>query len=161
MIRNFFILAWRNLLRNKIYSLINIAGLSLGLACAMLIILYTKDETSFDRFHPEVDKIYRIANRHVDENGKTERGSGFTGYFHGPTFSAQVPEIDKVVRYQSDIKDVKKGQDVFREEFINVDSNFFEVFDFPLVYGNNETALKDPSGMVITEEIAKKYLKDR
>ncbi|MCU0387231.1 MAG: ABC transporter permease [Chitinophagaceae bacterium] len=157
MIRNFFILAWRNLLRNKIYSLINIAGLSLGLACAMLIILYTKDETSYDRFHPGVENIYRIANRHVDENGKIERGGGFTGYFHGPTFAAQVPEIDDVVRYQSDIKDVKKGEDVFREELINVDSNFLEVFHFPLVYGNSKTALKDPSGMVITEEVAKKY----
>jgi len=157
MFRNFLIIAWRNLMRNKVYSFINIAGLSLGLGCAMLIILYTKDESSFDQFHEKRDKIFRIVNIHYDDNGKKEGSGGNTGSFHGPAFERQIPEITQVVRYQGDIKDVKKGTEVIREEVINVDSNFFEVFSFPLIKGNPKTALQDPFGMVISEDFAKKY----
>jgi len=157
MIKNFWTIAWRNLMRNKVYSFINIAGLSLGLACAMLIILYTKDENSFDRFHENGESIYRIVSVSYDENGKDPHGGGNTGYFHGPAFERQIPEITQVVRYQGDIKDVKKGTEVIREEVINVDSNFFEVFHFPMVSGNPRTALNDPYGIVLSEDMAKKY----
>lgn len=157
MIRNFWTIAWRNLMRNKVYSFINIAGLCLGLACAMLIILYTKDERSFDLFHKNKESIYRITVARFDEQGKQSPGGGNTGYFHGPAFERQIPEITQVVRYQGDIKDVKKGTEVLREEVINVDSNFFEVFNFPLISGNTHTALNDPFGIVVSEDVAKKY----
>jgi putative ABC transport system permease protein len=157
MIKSFWNIAWRNLARNKVYSFINIAGLSLGLACAMLIILYTKDESSFDRFHMNGESIYRIIGARFDENGKQHPGGGNTGYFHGPAFERQIPEITQVVRYQGDSKDVKKGTEVIREGITNVDSNFFEVFHFPLLQGNVKMALNDPFGIVINEDIAKKY----
>ena len=157
MIRNFFIIAWRNLMRNKIYSFINIAGLSLGLACAMLIILYAKDERSYDRFHKNGESIYRIIGLHFDEQGKQHPGGGNTGYYHGPTFENQIPEMVQVVRYQGGSKNVKKGTEIIREDVVNVDSNFFEVFRFPLIYGNAAKALKDPYSIVLTEDIAKKY----
>jgi putative ABC transport system permease protein len=157
MIKSFWNIAWRNLARNKVYSFINIAGLSLGLACAMLIILYTKDESSFDRFHKNGESIYRIIGARFDENGKQHPGGGNTGYFHGPAFERQIPEITQVVRYQGDSKDVKKGTEVIREGITNVDSNFFEVFHFPLLQGNVKMALNDPFGIVINEDIAKKY----
>src|SRR3954470_13077824 len=69
MFKNYFTVALRNLLRNKIYAFINIAGLSIGLACAMLIILYVKDEVSYDRFHANVNQIYRIVTQGIDKNG--------------------------------------------------------------------------------------------
>ena len=157
MIRNFFTIAWRNLMRNKIYAFINIAGLSLGLTCAILIILYTKDEVSYDKFHPKGDRIYRIVNKHFNPDGSSERGGGSTSYFHGPTFASQIPEMAAVVRIQADIKDVKKGGEVIREEVMNVDSNFLEAFNFPLLHGNVSTALDDPSNIVISEDLAEKY----
>ena len=70
MFRNYLITAWRNLSRNKIYAFINVAGLSLGLACAMLIILYVKDEVSYDRFHAGVNQVYRIVTQNIDKDGK-------------------------------------------------------------------------------------------
>ena len=69
MFKNYFKIALRNLLRNKIYAFINIAGLSIGFACAMLIILYVKDEVSYDRFHTNVNNIYRVVTQGIDKNG--------------------------------------------------------------------------------------------
>src|SRR3982750_3847974 len=98
MFKNYFIVAWRNLSRNKAYSFINIAGLSIGLACAMLIILYVKDEVSYDRFHSNVNNIYRVVTQNVDAKGVRGEKGGNTGYFQGPRFSANVPGIQAFVR---------------------------------------------------------------
>ena len=84
MFRNYFKTAFRNLLRKRIYSFINIAGLSLGLACAMLIILYVKDEVSYDRFHANANHIYRIFEEATDTDGRVQK-MGITGY-SGPSF---------------------------------------------------------------------------
>lgn len=157
MIRNFLITAWRNLVRNKVYSLINITGLALGLACAILIMLYTKDEISFDAFHKKGDRIYRIVNEHYNEAGDVERKGGFTGYYHGYVFAQNIPEIAAVVRFQGDIRDVRKGREIIREEVVNVDSSFFSAFSFPLLHGHPSTALNDKSGIVVSEEVAEKY----
>jgi ABC-type antimicrobial peptide transport system permease subunit len=93
MYKNYFKTAWRNLSRNKIYSVINIAGLSIGLACAMLIILYVKDEVSYDRFHVEVHNLYRVVTQGVDKNGVKGRKDPNTGYLQGPGFAQNIPEI--------------------------------------------------------------------
>ena len=85
MFKNYFKTAFRNLKRNKIYSFINVAGLTIGLACAMLIMLYVKDEVSFDRFHKNVNNIYRIARK----SKQNENGS--TGFLQGPRFTQNVP----------------------------------------------------------------------
>ena len=83
MFKNYFKTAFRNLARNKIYSFINIVGLSLGLACAMLIMLYVKDEASFDRFHKNVNNIYRIASKTTKGN---EQEIGLSRLFTGSEF---------------------------------------------------------------------------
>src|SRR5437868_13058967 len=100
MFKNYFKTAFRNLLHYKIYSFINIAGLSLGLACAMLIMLYVKDEVSYDRFHNNVANIYRIVNKNIKPDGGVENINGSSGYFQGPKFTAGIPEIKSFVRYQ-------------------------------------------------------------
>ncbi|MDB5239995.1 MAG: transporter permease, partial [Spirosoma sp.] len=84
MLRNYFTIAWRTLAHNKVYSLINVMGLSFGLAAAMLIMLYAKDEVSYDRFHANNPHIYRITNRQLTPAGVQESVGTNTGYFQGP-----------------------------------------------------------------------------
>src|SRR6478752_8668250 len=104
MFKNYFKTAFRNLVRKKVYSFINIAGLSLGLACTMLIILYVKDEVSFDRFHKNVNNIYRIARK---SNGNNLNGT--TGFLQGPRISQNVPGIKSFVRVQGGTENIKNG----------------------------------------------------
>jgi len=156
MIKNYFKIAFRNLLKNKVYSFINIAGLSIGLACSMLIILYVKDEVSFDRFHKNVNNIYRIVTQGVDKNGHKGRKDPNTGYLQGPRFSQNIPDIKSFVRVQSGNENIKLGTEVKDQDLLYVDSTFFDVFSFPLVSGNGHTCLKDPSSVVLSVEAAKK-----
>src|SRR5215471_10098252 len=109
MFKNYFTVALRNLSRNKIYAFINIAGLSIGLACAMLIILYVKDEVSYDRFHANVDQIYRITTQGINKDGTKGTKDGNTGYLQGPRFSSNVPEIKSFVRIQNGSEDFKNA----------------------------------------------------
>ncbi len=153
MFKNYFKTAFRNLARNKVYSFINIAGLSLGLACAMFIMLYVKDEVSFDRFHKNVKNIYRIAKKSKDNH---ENGS--TGFLQGPRFTQNVPGIKSFVRVQGGSEDIKKGTEVQEQgAVLHVDSNFFSVFTFPLLSGNPTTCLTEPHSIVLSEDAAKKY----
>jgi putative ABC transport system permease protein len=101
MFKNYFKTAFRTLLRSKTYAFINIAGLSLGLACTMLIILYVKDEVSYDRFHNNVNNIYRVVTQNLDKAGNKGKKDGNSGYFQGPRFLANVPAIKSFVRIQS------------------------------------------------------------
>jgi putative ABC transport system permease protein len=156
MLKNYLKTALRNLWRTKVFSLINVLGLSVGLACCMLIFLYSKDEISYDRFHEKKDNIYRITatiNRVDGNNDKI----GSTGNMPGPTFKESIPEIEDYVRVQSAYFNVKSGNTIFPEEALFVDSNFFSMFSFPLVAGNPKSALTDVHSVVISQEIAKKY----
>jgi len=156
MIKNYFKIALRNLRRNKIYSFINIAGLSIGLGCAMLIILYVKDEVSYDRFHANAGNIYRIVTQGLDKGGGKGRKDPNTGYLQGPRFTQNVPEIKFFVRVASREKNIKIGTEVKDQDFLAVDSNFFDVFSFPLISGNRHSCLKDPLSIVLSEDAAKK-----
>ncbi len=156
MIKNYLIVALRNLLRNKVYSFINIAGLSIGLACAMLIILYVKDEVSYDRFHKNVNTIYRIVTQGIDKNGGKGRKDPNTGYLQGPRFAQSVPDIKYFVRVQSGNENIKTGTEVKNQDLLYVDSSFLDVFYFPLMSGNRHTCLKDPSSVVLSEDAAKR-----
>src|SRR6185312_11732330 len=115
MFKNYFKIAWRNMQRNKVYSFINIAGLSLGLAAAMLIILYVKDEVSYDRFQKNIANTYRITFTMFNKDGGIEHKDGITGYFQGPRFTANVSGIQSIVRIQGGGVDIKKGTDVTSE----------------------------------------------
>lgn len=157
MLKNFFKTAFRNLLRNKVYAFINIAGLSMGLACAMLIILYVKDEVSYDRFHANVGNIYRVVTQSIDKKGVKGRKDSNTGYFQGPRFTQNIPEIQSFVRIQSNSVDMKMGTEIKSQDMLYVDSSFFSVFSFPLVSGDPKTCLQDPYSIVLSEDAAKKY----
>src|SRR6478735_5585615 len=130
MFTNFFKTTFRNLRNNKVYSFINIAGLTLGMACAMLILLYVNDEVSYDRFHKDVSQIYRIDKETLKDNGASHYNS-YTGYFPGPRFAARIPEIKSFMRFQPGETEIKTGSDVQSQDICYVDSNFFSVFTFP------------------------------
>lgn len=156
MIRNYFITAFRNLWRNKAFSVINIFGLSVGLTCCMLIFLYTMDEVSYDRFHAKAAHIYHLVVDDKAPDGQVRKFSG-TGDMPGPIFKRQLPEVEDFVRIYGTSYTVKRGNEVFDQVALFVDSNFFSVFTFPLLYGKPQNALNDPHSVVLSEEIAEKY----
>jgi putative ABC transport system permease protein len=156
MYKNYLKTALRNLWRSKVFSLINVLGLSVGLACCMLIFLYSKDEISYDRFHERKDDIYRITATISTADGNVNK-IGSTGNMPGPHFKEAIPEIEDYVRVQSAMFNIKQGKDVFRQEALYVDSNFFSVFSFPLIAGNPGTALNNMHSVVLSQEIAEKY----
>jgi putative ABC transport system permease protein len=157
MIKNFFKSAVRNLFRNRIYSFINIAGLSLGLTCAMLIILFLKDEVSYDRFHANVNNIYRVVVGRQDDP-KVNKGQrmGITGFFQGPKFTAKIPEIRSFVRVKGGYEDIKTGNDIKGQPVVFADSSFFSIFSFPLLHGDPKTVLSQPNSIVLSEDEAKR-----
>jgi putative ABC transport system permease protein len=156
MIRNYLLVSFRNLWRNKVFSFINVIGLSVGIACCMLIFLYTKDEVSFDRFHAKKDQLFRITSSMTAPDGRVNK-TGNTGMMPGPAFKNNIPEIIDYVRVQSSSFTVRVNNQVFEQEALNVDDNFFSVFSFPLIKGNPATALKDLHSIVLSEDVAKKY----
>lgn len=156
MIRNYFKTAFRNLWRNKGFSLINIVGLSVGLACCMLIFLYTMDEVSYDKFNINAANIYHLTADMKSPDGQLHKSSS-TGDMPGPNFKRQLPDILDFVRIQSGSYTIKRGTEVFDQDALYVDSNFFSVFTFPIIQGNPKTALNDIRSVVLSEEVAERY----
>ncbi len=156
MLRNYFTITVRHLVRNKVYSGINILGLSFGLAAAMLILLYTKDEASYDRFHENGPQIYRIVTRGLNPDGSQLYTDGNTGWLQGHKFSEAIPEMTSFVRFKSDYRDVRTGTSVKAQEVFLADAAFFSMFSFPLLSGNPRTALVQPNSVVLSEEMAQK-----
>jgi putative ABC transport system permease protein len=132
--------------------------LSIGLACAMLIILYVKDEVSYDRFHKNASRIYCVVVKGHFSRGPNNFANymSVTGLLQGPKFKASVPEIQAFVRFQGNHVDIKNGTDIISQEVKYVDSNFLSIFSFPLLSGDPKTALRSPRSIVLSEELAKK-----
>lgn len=156
MFSNYFKTAFRNLWRSKVFSLINIVGLSIGLACCMLIFLYAKDELSFDRFHNNANRIYRLTADTKTPAGNTIKSSA-TGMMPGPSFTMQVPEVESFVRVGKEIFTTRQGNNIFDQEVLYADNNFFSFFIFPMLEGNPATALKEAHSVVLSKETAEKY----
>jgi len=151
--KNYFKTAFR--VGNNLYTVINIAGLSIGLACCMLILLFTRDEVSFDRFHAKKDRIFRVTATITGEDGVNKMGS--TNLIAGPSFAGEIPEVETYVRTETGSFILRCGAETFDEEILSADENFFSVFSFPLVSGDPATALSDLHAMVLSEEAAEKY----
>lgn len=164
MFRNYFKIGWRNLLRHKSYAAINIIGLSLGIACAIVIFTLVSFHLSFDRFHPGLSHIYRITTEWHDEGVEYNAavpqplGKAFRNDFSFAEYTARVVAYENNLITLTDEKEMKK----FREEdgVAFADPSFFEIFNFPLVKGDKRTVLRDPHSAIITENIAKKYYGD-
>ena len=157
MLKNFLKIAIRNFQRQKLFSLINILGLALGLACTMLILLWVQNELSFDRFNQKADRIYRLYGDLT--LGGNLRSSPIVGAPVAPALKEAFPEIENTVRMSAfDPVTVKYGDKEFREtNILYAENSIFEIFTFPFIHGNPNTALTTNFSIVLTEETAKKY----
>src|ERR1700712_125962 len=164
MLKNYFKIAWRNLNRNKVSSIINISGLAIGLACVLLIGMYVKDEFSYDRFFSDANRIYRV-NTH-EKMGNDEFTAGHTPPPVGLALTSNFPEIESYTRIYKPgdeiVHFVNKGQKnaLTEKALLAVDSNFLQFFNYPLVEGNRNTCLNGPNSIVLTERAARKYFGD-
>lgn len=154
MLKNYFKIAWRNITRNKGYALINIGGLGIGMASAILILMWVQHEVSMDREHPKSDRIYKIYNRGTFSGELWAWGT--TPKILAPTLKKDYPEIEQAVRVSDADFLFTVGDKKMNESGIFTDPEFFDVFDFKMLQGNSTTALDDPYNMVVTEEFAKK-----
>jgi putative ABC transport system permease protein len=158
MFKNYIKTALRNIRRNKLYSVLNIAGLALGVTCSLLILLYVQDELSYDKFHTKSDRIFRICT--VIDLKDRHMNFASTAHVQGPMFKDEFPEIEDFVRfnYYGSRRVIKyKDRSFTEEKFIWVDNSIFNIFSFKLLKGDPEGALVEPNTVVITEEMAKKY----
>jgi putative ABC transport system permease protein len=162
MLKNYVKIALRNLRRNKLYSILNITGLAIGITCCILILLYIQDELSFDRFHEKADRIYRATTYFVLKDRIMNFAS--TAHVQGPMFKEAFPEVENYVRFNSyGSRRMIRYEDVTyaEEKFIWVDNSVFDIFSFNLIKGNPKEALTKPNTVVITEDIAEKYFGDQ
>jgi putative ABC transport system permease protein len=158
MFRNYFRIAWRNLLKNKIYSFINLFGLTVGLACFLLIALYIFDELTFDRFHKDADNIYRVVEDKTSADGKQSKVASvaYNIYSHAQTDFPEVSRITHIsILGRANILNNENNK-AFYESYWVVNHDFLKLFDFKIIAGDRNTALKDPNSVIITEETAKK-----
>ena len=157
MIKNYLLLAVKNLRKQKLFSLINIMGLTIGITCCLMLFLFIQNEFSYDNFHKNGKNIYRIM-RTGEMNGE-RREIPYVSAAYAPALMNDFPDaIEKAVRVMHD-NDLISYQDIsFNEKNVFLtDDNFFTVFSFPLVKGDPATVLKDPNSIVLTETAAKKY----
>ncbi len=157
MLTNYVKTAWRNLLKQRVHSLINIVGLAMGMACALLIFLFVEDELSYDTFHENADRIYRLTR--VSKIGDNTFAVANTASAMGPALQKDYPVVEKVVRVWRTRPDLvlRLGENKFPEHGYFVDETVFDVFTFPLKTGDARTALREPATMVISQQMAKKY----
>jgi len=160
MLKNCFKIAYRNVLRHKSYSMINILGLSVGIACCILILAYIEYEFSFDRFHDNADDIYRIVTTTNTNGSITSSPSAPTPF--APAMIKDYSEIVDAVRIAPTVKRSFRYEDkkYFETGVYYADKSLFSVFSFELVEGNPETALEAPFTMVLTQEMAARYFGD-
>jgi len=167
MLNNYLKIAIRNIMRQKLYSFINITGLMVGIAASILIMLYVWHELSFDRFHSKADRTYRMVmdNPNLKHNGEFVGGKvGWTPPYLASPLKEEFPEILHVTRLihgWNDIEFTYNGKMIFEKggsrNILYADSSVFDVFDIPLVHGDPKTALSEPHSIVLTEEMAMKY----
>jgi putative ABC transport system permease protein len=160
MFKNFFIIAFRNCWRNKATSLIHIAGLGLGIATFLLIVLFVQHERSYDRFNKKARRIVR-----VDFHGKMNGGEIREATVMPPVAAAMkqdFPEVEAATRLVNQgVHRITYGDKTLREDAMAfVDSNFFQVFTLPLIEGDPRTALLHPNSAVITKAMARKFFGD-
>ncbi len=159
MLKNYFKIAVRNLLKYKGYSLINIGGLAIGIACCLLIALWVVHELSYDRFHANAQQIYRVAEI-FREDGKIVEESAGIPFPVGPTLREAFPNLQAVRFYQTfeKIPLLRHGENSFYEpRLFFTDSTVFDIFSFELLQGNPKTALTAPFSIVLTESSSRKY----
>ena len=158
MLRSYITIAWRNLMRYKGFTYINVFGLAIGIACCLVIFLFVQDELAFDKFHAKADQIYRIIN-HRSSDG-VQMVMARTPPAYGPALTQTFPEVRKSTRifgFGSEELVTYGEKKFFEPGILLVDSTFFDLFSFTLIRGNPVKAIKSPDALVISEAMADKY----
>ncbi|WP_439584612.1 ABC transporter permease [Dyadobacter bucti] len=158
MFKNYLKIALRNLLKHKTFSVINIAGVALGLACFLLLSLYVKDELSYDRHHENADRIYRLSRTFLSKDGTASLRLGHAAPPFGPLVAQDFPEVEEVVRLLETGALVQYGEKIFNEEnMFAAENNLFKVFTFHVEQGNPQNALENPFSIMFSRPMAEKY----
>jgi len=161
MFRNNLRLAIRNLWKNKVITIINLVGLTLGLSSCMLIVLFIQHEASFDQFQHKGDRIARVIMGYSFDGGSESAKGNYTSAKVAPTLSSTFPEVEKAMRLSGADMIVKQDDTPVTEtNFIFVDSTFFDLFNYELVEGDARHALDGPRKLVMTETSARRYFKN-
>lgn len=158
MIANYFKIALRYLLKNRTFSLINLFGLTIGFVSFLLIAMYLQDEWSFDGFHSDADKIYRVL-QHVQEDDGSTRDLAVVNALIAPETMKQYPEVEDVFRFTG-FGRITMGNDPPSRQYVSLltpDPNFLKFFDFEVIEGDPATMLSAPDHVVLTEKAAKSY----
>ena len=157
MLFNYLKLAFRNISRQKFYTIINVLGLSIGLAICLLILLFVKDELSYDKHHSNADRIYRVNMVWGLQDGGTQSPIG--PYRLQPALKTDFPDLEQIIRFSPTYGSLVEYGDVSyqEEDMFFADKEAFNLFDFNLLEGNKNTALAEPFTMVLSESTAKKY----
>lgn len=157
MLRNYFKVALRNILKYKFFSAINILGMTIGIVSCLLLVLYVADELSFDRFHKNADRLYQLG-LHGKLAGQDIR-TATTAPPIAATLVAEIPEIEAATRLANFNETTVRYEDktFLEKRFMVADSNFFEFFTFRLLEGDAKTCLREPNAIVLTEDMATKY----
>lgn len=159
MLANYFKIAIRILWRNKAYSLINILGLAIGLCSSIIVYLYVQHEFSYDRFHPDSERIYRFIMQ--EQRNGTTIAHPYCRLPLGPALKNDFPEIEEVIRAKETSKDFVYENHVFTsDKLFYVDPGFFSMFNFPMLEGNPEHILKGTNAIILSASFAKKIFKD-
>ncbi|SFU17465.1 ABC-type transport system, involved in lipoprotein release, permease component [Algoriphagus locisalis] len=159
MWKNYFKIAIRNLSKNKLHTGINLIGLSLGLGVGVLIFFFVQFEMSFDDFHKDSGQIFRIERHQVEEGGYNTSFS--TPIITAPTFQSEFSQVKYTTRMIGSSAQAYLDEETTQNQpFLMVGTDFLEIFSFPLLQGSKEKVLEDKFGVVITEEVAKKYFGD-
>ena len=156
MLKNYIKITWRNITRNKLFSAINIIGLSIGIACCSVIYLYVSYELSYDDYNEKADRIFRLTT-HVKQPKKIDEFAG-TSPPIAERIKATFPEVENFVRFDYSQRLISyKDKKFFDTKLQYADSGLLEIFSFGLVEGNAHTALSQPYSIVLTESMAKRY----
>jgi putative ABC transport system permease protein len=157
MIKNYLKIAWRNLMKNKTFSFINIAGLSIGMAACLLVLQYVSFELNYDQFNKNAADIYRVVNDRY-QNGKLIQHGTITYSAIGKAMKDDYPEVVNYTRWEplGDGIIIYNDKKIGNQQSFAVDNSFLSMFTYPLIAGNLQTALKEPNTLVISESTAKK-----
>lgn len=158
MLSNYFKIALRNLSRNKGFSFINLFGLTIGITCCLLIGLYIANELSFDKYHANADRIWRVSRKFTNKDGSMQLHLGHLAPPFAPLLKNDFPDIEEATRLFSYTATFRHGDQLYIEDqFYATEPNFLKIFDVPLIAGDPGTALNDPLTMILSESTAKKY----
>lgn len=162
MLKNYFNIAIRSLFKRKVYSIINIVGLAVGLSCCVLISLFILDELSYDKFHSKSDRIYRVSREYLNAEGIVDIHVGRIAPPIAPLLKEHFPQIEETVRLFSTYGSLFLVDDrSFQEDnAFYAEENIFKVFDFDIIKGSPEEALTKPFSIMLSEEMAKKYFQN-